>query len=87
MRLRDTMDWETFTGSGFRGRDIFLDMDLAFDPAVNDSQGGLLSQNHPNELVGKARNFEKTLPAFNRDITLMEKRAIQADKHFIEVLR
>lgn len=87
MRPRESLDWETFSGSGFRGRDTVLEMDLAFDPTVNDnlSKAGSSSPNHHGEIVRKAKMLDKALPPFNYDITPKEERSIQLDKHFLEV--
>lgn len=64
-------------------------MDLAFDPAVNDSArtSGILSESHRNFLAEKARNIEKYLPPFSYDITPREEHGIQIDRQFFEVFR
>lgn len=88
-RKHETLTWDAFTGIGFAQaeNEKSLNLDLAFDPAVNDSvrAGGVLSEEHKTELAEKARQIEKFLPAFNYDITPREEQSLQVDRQFFEV--
>lgn len=88
-KKHETIDWTTFENSGFQGRETFLDVDLNFNPGVNDpfNKEDLLSEARAKLISERARSVEKSLPLFNYDITPKEERSIQVDKQFLEVYR
>lgn len=88
-KKHETIDWTTFENSGFQGRESFLDVDLNFNPGVNDpfNKDDLLSEARAKLMATRARELEKRLPPFNYDITPREERSIQLDKQFLEVYR
>ena len=77
-----TMDWSSFSGTGFLGRESFLDQDLSFDPAMEQDVGAWPQQR--SELNSSLRKTEKSLPAFSHDVTPHELQPIAVDAAFFE---
>ena len=76
------MDWSAFSGTGFLGRESFIDQDLSFDPAMEQDVGAWPQQR--SELTSSLRKAEKALPAFAHDVTPHELQPIAVDATFFE---
>lgn len=79
---RQTLDWSTFTDSGFGGRETFSSTDLIF--RQNISAQVKTGPSQQQRLTQRLRETEAMLPAFPYDTTAQEIGRIQIDALFFE---
>lgn len=78
----DTMDWDSFAGSGFLGRETYMPTDLQFN--TDFSKTVATWPNEKKMLSKKLTKTNKALPAFPYDITPVEQEPLFVDENFFE---
>ncbi|GAA93967.1 uncharacterized protein L969DRAFT_98315 [Mixia osmundae IAM 14324] len=77
-----TLDWSTFSSSGFSDRESYLPGDLDFDTKVSQSVDHWPQERR--DLTARMRKTEAGLPSFPYDITPREQGVVNVDELFVE---
>ncbi|CAH7668603.1 hypothetical protein PPACK8108_LOCUS3125 [Phakopsora pachyrhizi] len=78
----DTMDWDSFAGNGFLGRETYLPNDLNFNTDFTRTVS--VWPEEKKVLSKKLIKTNKSLPAFPYDIRPVEENSIYVDENFFE---
>lgn len=76
------MDWSSFQGAGFAGRETFVPTDLQFSKTLE--QTVVSWPEEKKELARKLRKTDKSLPSFPYDVTPHEEQPVLVDDNFFE---
>ncbi|MBW0485347.1 hypothetical protein O181_025062 [Austropuccinia psidii MF-1] len=80
---RSTIDWDSFTGNGFLGRESYTPNDLEFNTSFKETVTTWPTER--KNITKKLAKVAEALPPFPYDITPVEQAQIYVDENFFEV--